>query len=55
MGCMKGLIGRAEQVFVDFLACVTMGVLFLLIVLDYVADELVLVGVIAIIVILCRG
>jgi hypothetical protein len=46
---------RAEQVFVDFFAGVTMLVLFLLIVLDYVADELVLAGVIAIIVILCRG
>lgn len=55
MGCMNGLMERAEQVFVDFFAGVTMLVLFLLIVLDYVADELVLAGVIAIIVILCRG
>ena len=55
MGCMNGLIERAEQVVVDLLAGVTLLVLFLLIVLDYVADELVLAGVIAIIVILCRG
>lgn len=54
-GCMNGLIERAEQVVVDLFAGVTMLVLFLLIVLDYVADELVLAGVIAIIVILCRG
>lgn len=54
-GCMNGLIERAEQVVVDLFAGVTMVVLFLLIVLDYVADELVLAGVIAIIVILCRG
>ena len=52
---MNGLIERAEQVVVDLLAGVTMLVLFLLIVLDYVADGLVLVGAIAIIVILCIG
>lgn len=55
MECMNGLIERAEQVVVDLFASVTMVVLFFLIVLDYVADELVLAGVIAIIVILCRG